>query len=1036
MKLPQIAVSRPVSIAMLFTGILIFGMVSLFQLPLDLMPDMELPVITVITVYPGASAEEVEKQVSKKIERVLAGTEDLRNISSVSRENVSFVQLEFDWGTNLDNTTNSARDLLDMMSRELPEGAEKPVIYKISSSMAPVLVYSITADKNYFALNKIMEDDIMPQLRKIKGVASNIDIAVPERQIKINVDPKKLKAYGISMNAVATVLQAENITIPGGNIKTCRSDLSVSVPGEFESLDEIENCAIASFLGKTIRIKDIATLKDEYRDMDVYATSETGRGVILMIQKQSDANTVSVARLVREEVANIQKELPDDVKINEVMATDEIVVEAIRNLAMTILWSLIFVVLVVMIFLRDLKGSLVVFLTIPFSLIVAFIFMALAGWTINIFSLISLIIALGMVVDAAIVVYENITQHVERGEKPPMAAVFGTSEMGMAISASTATTISVFLPMVFMSGIAGIMFNQLAILVAITLLMSLFTSMTLTPMVSSVILRPLNQRRKPGKLFQWSERIFVAIENGYKSLLNWTVCHNWFIIILVAVIFTLSLVMAQFIKTDYLPDFDAGDIIVVFETEIGTSASETNKVAEKIKKILLDEAREKVPGSLFSIVGQTEKGILTTVGFEEGKNIGNVGIHLKLKNLRERSAKEVGDAIREKVALIPEISHFHVTAGSMLATGVLGNIKPIEIEISGNNLDHLNKTAKILEEKLKLEKALQDVTTTIDEGKQEIIFDINRKKASELGLNAMMIAMQVRQAIYGTDAGEYSEEGEEFKIKIRYDEQHRNEIEDLKKIILTNLHGQQILISTIANIKMDTSPLAIDRKSQQRIVQVRADLATGVSLGEAAIIARNVVSQIDVPQGASVKLVGQVGEQGDSFGNLGLIFGLGLALVYMVMAAQFESFLNPLIILFAVPLTIIGIIWAFLLTGTTLSINSFIGAIMLIGIVVNNGIVLVDYTNLLRARGNRLLEAVIESGGSRLRPVLMTSLTTILAMVPMATSKGMGSEMFVPIGVTMIGGLMVSTLITLVFVPSLYVVFNRQKDRTEQISKN
>ncbi len=1028
MKLPQISVNRPVSIAMLFLGILIFGMVSLFQLPLDLMPNLELPVMTVITVYPGASALEVEKQVSKKIEQYLAGTEDLKNITSVSNENVSFVQLEFNWGTNLDNAANNARDMLDMMSRHLPDGARKPIIYRISSAMAPVLVYSITAKENYFGLNQIMEDDIVTPLRKIKGVASNIEIAVPEREIKINTDPLQLKEYGVSINTIATVLKAENITIPGGNINTGKNDLSVSIPGEFESLEDIENCAIASFMGKTIRIKDVATIVDEYKDMDVYSTSETGRGVILMIQKQSDANTVAVARRVREEVEKIRTEMPADVKINEVMSTDEIVVESIKNLGMTIFWSLLFVVLVVMVFLRDLKGSLVVFLTIPFSMIVAFIFMFAAGWTINIFSLISLIIALGMVVDAAIVVYENITQHVERGEKPRQAAIFGTSEMGMAISASTATTISVFLPMVFMAGIAGILFKQLAVLVSITLLMSLFTSMTLTPMVSSVILRPIKERRKHGKIFQWSEKIFIAIENGYKAILNWTVRHNWIVISVVVLLFAFTIYMARFVKTDYMPEFDAGDVIVVFETEIGTSAEETNNVAEQIKQILLEEIPEKVDGSLFSIVGQTEEGILTSVGFEEGKNVGNVGIHLSLKNLRDRSAKEIGDVIREKVTEIPEVSKFHVTAGSLLATGVLGNIKPIEIEISGNKLELLNDVAKELGEILQQSSLLKDVITTVDEGKQEIVFDVDRKKASELGLNSMMIAMQVRQAVYGTEAGEYSEEGEEFGIKVRYDEKYRNNIEDLKNIMLTNLHGNQIPISTVAKIKMDSSPLSIKRKSQERIVKVRADLGTGVSLSDAAIIAKEAVGSIDVPNGVEIKLAGQIGEQSDSFGNLGLIFGLGLALVYMVMAAQFESFKNPFIILFAVPLTIIGIIWAFLITGTTLSLNTFIGAIMLIGIVVNNGIVLVDYMNLLRARGYEFLDAVIEAGRSRLRPVLMTSLTTILAMLPMATSKGMGSEMFVPIGVTMIGGLIVSTLITLVFVPSIYVVFNRKNN--------
>jgi len=1025
MKLPQLSVNRPVTIAMLFIGILLFGIVSLFQLPLDLMPDMEMPVLSVITVYPGASAIEVEKQVSKEIESALAGTEGMKNISSVSKENISIVKLEFNWGTNLDNAANSARDMLEMVSMKLPDDVMKPTIYRINSSVLPVLIYGITAQESFPQINQIIDDDINPRLKKIDGVASSMEIAVPKREIKIHVDPEKLKAYGLSVSTISTILQAENITIPGGNIKAGANDISLSIPGEFESIEELKNCAVSNFQGKMIRLKDVATLKDEFKEMDIYTSSADKTGILLMVQKQSDANTVEVARKVREEVENLRQIIPEDMEINELLSTDELVVHAIRNLSETIMYSLIFVMLVVLFFLRDWKGSLVVFLTIPFSMIVAFIFMFAAGWTINIFSLISLIIALGMVVDAAIVVYENITQHIERGEKPRQAAMFGTSEMGMAITASTATTVSVFLPMVFMGGIAGIMFKQLAILVAITLAMSLFTSMTLTPMISSVILKPAKNRRKHGKIFQFSEKLFVLLENGYRNLLHWTVRHNWVVILLVAIVFAVTLYMVKFVNSDYIPNMDSGDIVVSFETEIGTSAEETNRVANKVKAILA-EIPERREEALFSIAGQTEDGLLTTVGFDEGKNVGTVGIKLILKDKRERTAAEIGAELREKLDRIPEITSYHMTAGSITAGALLGNVKPIEVEITGNSLEKLNTVAQQVQDKLESLSTLKEVTTTVDKGKQEYKVQIDRVKASEMGLNAMMIGMQVRQAIFGVEAGEYSEEGEEFAIKVRYGKEYRKEFKDIGNIMLTTLTGNQVPLSSVATVIMDSSPLSIDRKSQQRIVKVKADMALGVSLSEAAAEVEQLLTALDTPIGVDVELRGQLTDQGSSFDDLGLIFLLGIALVYMVMAAQFESFKNPFIILFAIPLTVIGIIWSFLLTGITLSLVSFIGAIMLIGIVVNNGIVLIDYTGLLRKRGEKLLPAVVEAGRSRLRPVLMTSLTTILAMVPMATSTGMGSEMFVPIGVTMIGGLIVSTLITLVFVPSLYVVFNRK----------
>ncbi|WP_352406083.1 efflux RND transporter permease subunit [Petrimonas sp.] len=1035
MKLPEIGVKRPVATVMLFVAIIMLGLVSLKMLPLDIMPEMEFPSITIITIYPGASANEVEEQVTKPLETILSAAEHLSEIKSTSKENVSFIQLSYSWGSDVTSAANNARDLIELTKTKLPQAAHQPIIYKINSSMMPVLAYAVNAGVNYNGIENIVEEDIATVLRKVDGVGTVVYLGQPEREIKVSVNPQRLSAYGLSATQISTMLKADNISVPAGNINMGVYDFSVRVPGKFETVEEIGNTVLKAFNGQVIRLKDVAKVEDTFMEKEAFARNRTGEGVALMIQKQSGSNTVAVVNAVRAKMAEIQKTLPSDIQVHEIISNDEVVTQSVNNLTSSIWYALVFVTLVVLMFLREWKSSLIIFITMPVSLISAFIAMYAMGYTINIFSLMALVIAIGMVVDNAIVVLENITQHIEKGSKPKQAAIFGALEMGMAIAASTATTLVVFLPMLFMGGIVGIMFKQLAILTSVCLIVSLFTALTLTPMLSSKLLKeaPRNGKKQHrSKFYAASEKVFTKIENGYKLLLGWVVFHKSLTIVIAFAVFVLTMIVGKNIGTDYIPDFDAGTVSVVFETEVGTSARQTDSISQQILQIMLEDIPEIANEAAVSIAGQTKTGALTTVGFKEGKNVGTVLCHLTPPDKRDRTAAEIAGAIRDRVESIPQIEKCRVQGGSALAAAVTGNKRPIEIIVSGNDFNQLNAVASDLQEKMQAEKAFTDVATTVDPGKLEVQVIVDKEKASQMALNTAMVGMQVRQNLYGAESGDFSEDGNDYGIVVQYAPEHRNEVNKLKEMQVSNLLGQQIPLSAIADIVESLGPLEIQRQSQQRYVKTTADL-NGVSLGEATKTAQEIIDNTEIPDGISVEIGGQVNDQKSSFSSLFLIFFLGIALVYMVMAAQFESMKDPFIILFAIPFTLVGVILAFFVTGITLSVTTFIGLIMLVGIVVNNGIVLVDYTNMLRKRNYPLRDAVMEAGRSRLRPVLMTSLTTILGMLPMAVSNGMGREMYAPLGITIIGGLLVSTLVTLLLVPAMYTsLYHRTlaKDRT------
>ena len=1034
MKLPEFGVKRPIAAAMIFVAILVIGVFSLTKLPLDLMPNMEFPSLTVITVYPGASAIEVEEQVSKPLEAVLSSAENLVEIKSISKENVSFIQLRYEWEEDITAAANNARDLLELVKSRMPSQAYTPIIYKINASMMPILGYAVNADENYNGLEDIVEDQIASALRKVDGVGTVIYLGQPQREIRVEIDPTRMQAYGMSVAQLSMMLKANNINVPSGFVTEGAYDFSVRMPGKYECVEELENTVIKAVNGRVVRVKDVATVRDTFKETDASAFNHVGKGIALLVQKQSGANTVDVVNAVRAEISEIQKDLPSDVQIFEVIGSDELVTSSINNLSSSIWYALIFVTLVVLLFLREWKSSLIVFLTMPVSLISAFIVMNLLGYTINIFSLVALVIAIGMVVDNAIVVLENITQHIERGAMPKQAAMFGASEMGLAIAASTLTTIVVFLPLVFMGGIVGVMFKQLAVLTVTCMITSLFTALALTPMLSSILLKPAprgGKGKKHGKLYNWSERMFQRIERVYHDFLGWAVFHKGITLVSALVIFALVLLLGKAVGTDYIPDIDAGSVSIQFETEQGTSHTITEQVGNQIVQLLQDHVPEIAEGGIASITGQTDDGVLTAVGFKEGKNIGTIFCHLKPVDERKRSSQQIADDIRPLIEAIPEIEKVTVSGGSAMATALTGNRAPIEFVVYGKDIDQMNQVAFEIERKAKECPEFTNVEALVSAGNREVHILVDKDKASQMALNPGVIGIQVRENLYGAKAGAYTEDGTDYDIRIQYAPDYRNSISKLREMQVTNLLGQQVPLIAVADIQEKEGPVQIERLTQQRYVKVTSNL-NGISLGDGAKKAEQIIADLETPQGVTVSLGGQVEDQGDTFSSLTVIFVIGLLLVFMVMAAQFESLLDPFIILFAIPFTLVGVILAFLITGTTLSVVTFIGLIMLVGIVVNNGIVLVDYSNMLVRRGYTIRDAVMESGRSRLRPVLMTSMTTILGMLPMALSRGMGKELYAPLGITIIGGLLISMLVTLILVPTAYAAVHQRKLNKER----
>ncbi len=1031
MKLPEFSVKQPVATLMLFLAVIILGAFSLTRLPIDMLPDIEMPAVSILTFWPGASASDVETEVTTPIEDQASMVNNLDTLTSKSLDNLSLVSCKFEWGTDLEEATNDIRDKLELAKKKLPDDAEKPVIFKFSSASIPILVMTVTGNTTWPRLYHLTEKNIADELKRVPGVGAVQLYGGMKRQINVHFDLQKINGYHLNLLQIKQVLAAENLNLPAGSIKSGTQEYFVRVPARYMDIDEIKNTVVGYFNGRPVYLKDVAEVEDAYKEQTINGWADGEKAIVLILQKQAGKNTIKVARDAKEKLQEIEKNLPADVKINTAMDTSENVLRSIKTLQDELLRIALIVIIVTLLFLRRVKAAAIIALTIPFSLIIAFIPLSLFGHTLNLISLMSLAIACGLVVDDGIVALENITRHLERGGRPKTSAIYGAGEVGMAMTASTMTIVVVFVPLMFVGGITGILFKELGFVMVVTLLASLFTSLSMTPMLSAKWLgtgnkEPAEKESFGSKFYVTTEKYLVSLENAYGRVLTWALSHKKIVITLAVLIFASSLTLIPFIGTSFIPDMDSGDVNIEFRLPEGTRIEETNKVIEKTLQIIGKIVKPEESRHSYAFDGQSEEGFGAAMGMDEGPNVGTIGFKLVDKDKRERSANDIASKLRAQLERIPGISRMKVTATSPLSSLMMGGGKPIVIEVTGPDLNTNLKAAAQVKKFVQEVPGTADVSLSQKDPRPELWVEVDREKAASFGLNIAMIAGTVRNYFYGDKSTEFRDAGDSFDIFTRLSELDKNKLENLPEVPIFTPDGRMIKLKNIAEIKSGEGPVEIERKNRQRIVKVEAD-KYGRSLGEITSDIKEALKNMDIPPGVSVSFGGEVEEQQKSFKDLSLMLVLGIVLIYMVMASLYGNFRDPLIVMFSVPFALTGVFYAFYLTGTTLSLISFMGIIMLAGIAVKNAIILLDYTHLMQNRGQPLREAITNAGRNRLRPILMTSTATFFGMLPLAISRGVGSEMWNPLGITMMGGLVVSTLVTLVLIPTVYCFFEQKR---------
>ena len=1043
MAIYKTAIQKPVTTALIFIAVIVIGIYSFVKLPVDMFPQMDPPYITVMTTYPGASASEMETNVTKYMENALTSVDHLKHITSQSKDNMSVVVLELEWGANMDEAVNDVRSYVDMTKSNLPDNCGTPMIFKLSTSAMPVAQYSITADETYAGLDKIMNDEVIPQLNHIDGIGNISLSGAPDRHVYINIDQQKLDAYGLTIEQVGQVIQANNLNLSSGTVKMPQEQYQMQVRSEYIESSEIEDLMVTMTpQGQQVFIRDIATVKDTIKDLSLDEKTNGREAVRLIIAKQTGANTVQVCRDVREELAKIQKQLPSDVKIEKIYDLSDTIQNSINSLEESVLYALLFVVLVVLFFLGKWRATLIIGITIPIALIVAFIYLGVADSSLNIISLCSLTIAIGMVVDDAIVVLENITRHVERGEDPHEAAIYATNEVWVSVIATTLVLVAVFVPLTMLNGMAGIMFHELGWIVTVVCCTSTLVAISLTPMLCSKLLKAKKVHvDENGDLIDdeadkksWYEKTVVraldVIDGWYEKTLGWCLRHKAITILTIFGIFGLSLipVFTGHIGTDFMQQQDNGRLSVVVKLQRGTRIEETLKTARQLETrfmVLVPEIE-----LINTSAGSNDDATIAALFSSTMNNKISMTVRLPKKWERDKSVWEIAEILRQEMARYPEIVEYQCQVASNGPGGGGGNT--VDVEIYGYDFD---KTSQLAEQTRRLCMALpgaRDVNISREDDRPDIKITVDKEKASRLGLSSATISTYLRNRVAGMNCGYLKDDGSEYDIVVRLQEEDRNSISDVLNLTIPTPTGKKVKLSEVASIGEYWAPPTIERKSRQRIVTVKVT-PYNTSLGElAGQIEANVLPQLDIPVGYSTHLAGSYEDQQETFGDMILLMALIVLLVYITMASQFESLRMPFIIMLTIFPAFTGVILALWLTGRSLDMIGALGVVLLVGIVVKNGIVLVDYINLMRERGHELNKAITMSGRSRIRPILMTAFTTILGMVPMAVSSGEGAEMWQPLGIVVIGGLTVSTFLTLFLVPVLYGSMTKHGDRDKQ----
>ena len=1020
MSLYEGAVKRPIMTSLCFVAVAIFGIFSLLKLPVDLLPDIETNTIMVMTSYPGASASDVENNLSRPLENTLNSVEHLKHITSKSSEGVSVITLEFEFGYDIDVLTNDVRDKLDMVTSVLPDGVTTPIIFKFSTDMIPILMLSVQAEESQPALYKILDDVVANPLARVPGVGTVSVVGAPKREINVYCDPNKLDAYNLTVETISSLIGGENRNIPGGTFDIGNNTYPLRVEGEFDDPKEMENLVVGSYNGAIVYLRDVATIVDSTQERAQESYTNGIQGAMITVQKQTGGNSVEISNRVMEMIPELQKALPSDVKLGIIANTSDNIVNTISSLGETIAYAMLFVVLVVFVFLGRWRATVIICITIPMSLVASFIYLGIIdGGSINIISLSCLSIAIGSVVDDAIVVLENVTTHIERGAEPKQAAIHATNEVAISVIASTLTMIAVFFPLTMITGMSGVLFGQLGWMMCVIMTVSTISALSFTPMMCAYFLK---LKKKPSKMFlafyKPIEHALDNLDDWYKKRLNWAVRHRRTVFWGCVVFFAISCLCASSIGTEFFPSQDNSRMSVTLKLPIGARVERAKEVAADLSEKWMKRYEKEMKVCNYR-VGQADSENTFAAMQSNGSHIISFNIALVDPDERDKGLEEISNEIRADLLQYPELDEAQVSLGG---GGGMGGQSIAEFEIYGYDFAVTDQLSQELERELRKIEGVAEVIISREDYQPEYQVEFDREKLALHGLNLSTAATYLRNRVNGALATYYREDGDEYDVKVRLAPEYRTSIEDLENIKIYTPAGQGIRVKDLGQVVERSNPPTIERKDRERIVTVSAVISE-VPLGDVVKAAQVVIDQMDIPSGVTIQVAGSYEDQQESFADLATLGVLIILLVFIVMAAQFESMTYPFIIMFSIPFAFSGVLMALFFTNTTLSVMSLLGGIMLIGIVVKNGIVLIDYTMLCRERGMSALRAAVVAGRSRLRPVLMTTLTTILGMVPMAVSQGEGAEMWRPLGISVIGGLTVSTILTLILVPVLYCAF-------------
>ena len=1021
MKIYESAVKKPITTILVFVAIVLLGLFAYSRLAIDLLPEIETTQLTVMTSYAGASSSDIETNITEPLENALNAVEGLKKLTSKSQDNMSIITLEFEYGGNIDESASDIRDKLELVKGALPDGSDNPIIFKFSTDMIPVIFYSVTAKESLNALEKILDEEVANPLQRIDGVGTVIIGGAPKREIQVNAIPEKLESYMLTIEQIAAAIQQENVNVPGGTMNVGSQTFSLRLDGEFDESDDMRNIVVSSQNGQNIYLSDVATLSDTIETNVQESWVNGQKGAMIAVQKQSGANTVRIANTVRAEMLKIQETLPDDVQLDVIIDTSESIESSINSLVQTIGLALIIVAFVVLFFLGKWRATFIILLTIPISLIASFFYLMATNNTLNIISLSALSIAIGLVVDDAIVVLENITSHLEKGSDPRQAAIHATGEVSLSVIASSLTILAVFLPMTLITGLAGVLFQQLGWMISVIIVVSTASALTLTPMLASKMMR-----KDSSEKVTWFDKLHKPVlgwlgklDNFYARILEWAVGHRTLTVIGSFGVLAITIILSfQFIKTEFFPASDNDMISMSIRMPAGTRMEVSREMGLDITRMLREEFPE-IQRMSFDV------GTASGSGFaglsENADNLMSFNINTGKPKTRSKDIFQIADEIRVELAKIPELHEFQVNPGGS-GGGGMGGGSNVELNIFGYDLLETDEVANEIRDKLSEIEGLRDVKISRPDFRQEYSVSFDREKLAQNGLNVATASSFIRNRINGTVVSQFRERGYEYDIRVRYDEEYRQSVEDIENILLYTPTGEPLRVKEIGTVHSTSSLPEIERQNRQRVVTVTGSIYQR-ALSEIVNDVNRELNSVSLPAGVDVELAGTYEDQQDAFADLFILLMISVILVYIVMASQFESFTYPMIIMISIPFSFTGSILSLLMFGHPLNVMGIIGGIMLIGIVVKNGIILIEYINVNRDRGLSITYSVVDAGRSRLRPVLMTAATTGLGMLPLALALGQGSEFWQTMGISVIGGLILSTVLTLVIVPTLYAIF-------------